>query len=282
MLWDGTSLGSWVSELEHADILVNLAGRSVNCRYTPNNRKEIMESRVQPTLLLGRALNQLTNPPRLWINASTATIYRHSLDKDMDEATGEFGGQEPDAPAKWRFSIEVARSWQEAFFSSVTPRTRKVAIRSAMVMSPDRGSIFDILLRLVRLGLAGTIASGRQFVSWIHEADFARCIDHLIMDELLDGVINVTAPNPLPNREFMGALRHAWGTRVGLPARQWMLEIGTFLLRTEAELVLKSRRVIPGRLLGSGFRFHSPEWPAAAEELVERWRESHTRGPQTA
>lgn len=160
MLWDGTSLGSWISELEHADILVNLAGRSVNCRYTPTNRKEIIESRVQPTLLLGRALNQLTNPPRLWINASTATIYRHSLDKDMDEATGEFGGHEPDAPASWRFSIEVAQSWEEAFFSSVTPRIRKVAIRSAMVMSTDRGSIFDILLRLVRFGLAGTIASG--------------------------------------------------------------------------------------------------------------------------
>jgi uncharacterized protein (TIGR01777 family) len=268
--WDGTNFGNWTSELDGADVLVNLAGRSVNCRYTPPNRREIMQSRVQPTRLLGRALRQLTRPPRLWINASTATIYRHSYDRAMDE-TGEIGGAEPDIPSSWRFSVDVATSWERAFFSSATPQTRKLAIRSAMTMSPDRGGIFDVLLRLVRFGLGGTAGSGQQYVSWIHEADFLRCIDHLISREDIDGVVNLASPNPLPNREFMSALRRAWGTRIGLPASKWMLEVGTFLLRTESELVLKSRRVVPGRLLQSGCQFQFPDWVTAAEDLVQRW-----------
>jgi uncharacterized protein (TIGR01777 family) len=191
----------------------------------------------------------------------------------MDEATGEFGGHERGVPSTWRFSIEVARGWEEAVFSSATPRTRKVAIRSAIVMSPEAGGAFELLLRLVRLGLGGTVGSGEQFVSWIHEADFCQCIDHLILHEALEGAINLAAPNPLTNREFMRALRDAWGARIGLPASRWMVEIGTFLLRTESELVLKSRRVVPGRLLSSGFQFQFPEWPTAAKDLVERWRE---------
>ena len=192
----------------------------------------------------------------------------------MDES-GEIGGREADVPETWRFSIDVATSWEKTFFSSSTARTRKVALRSAITMSPDRGSIFGILLRLVRFGLGGKVASGGQFVSWIHEADFIRTVDYVISHEEMDGVVNVAAPNPLPNREFMGALREAWGTKIGLPTPRWMLEVGTFLLRTESELVLKSRRVIPGRLLGSGFQFQFPTWPAAARELVQRWRELH-------
>ena len=272
--WDGATLGDWCSELERADLLINLAGRSVNCRYTPANRKAIKESRVQSTLLLGRAIARLAHPPRVWMNASTATIYRHALDRAMDEETGEIGGNERDCPSSWRFSIDVATSWEEAFFSAVAPRTRKIALRSAMTMSPDRGGIFAELLRLVRLGLGGTAGSGDQYVSWIHEADFIRSIEFLMAHEEFEGPVNLAAPNPLPNREFMRALRRAWGTRVGLPAPRPLLELGAVFLRTETELILKSRRVVPGRLLRGGFEFQFPEWPGAARDLVERWRGS--------
>jgi uncharacterized protein len=270
--WDGANLGAWTSELEDADVLINLAGRSVDCRYTAANRKSIKESRIQTTQLLGQAVGQCVSPPRLWMNSSTATIYRHSLDRPMDEHSGEIGGNEPDAPPKWRFSIDVATSWEKAFFASVTPNTRKIALRSAMIMSPDRGGVFDTLLRLVRLGLGGTLASGLQFVSWIHDADFLRSIDYLIARSEIDGPVNLASPNPIPNREFMKALRQAWGTGIGLPAARWMLEIGTIFLRSETELVLKSRRVVPGRLVEAGFEFQFPEWTSAAQNLVDRWR----------
>jgi uncharacterized protein (TIGR01777 family) len=190
----------------------------------------------------------------------------------MDEETGEIGGNERDCPSSWRFSIDVATSWEEAFFSAVAPRTRKIALRSAMTMSPDRGGIFAELLRLVRLGLGGTAGSGDQYVSWIHEADFIRSIEFLMAHEQLEGPVNLAAPNPLPNRDFMRALRRAWGTRVGLPAPRPLLELGAVFLRTETELILKSRRVVPGRLLRAGFEFQFPEWPGATWDLVERWR----------
>jgi hypothetical protein len=270
--WDGENLGDWASELENSDVVINLAGRSVNCRYTAANRRAIKESRTKTTSLLGQAIGGCLHPPSLWMNASTATIYRHIYDRPMDEQKGEVGGNEPDAPAKWRFSIDVATSWEKTFFDSATPNTRKIALRSAMVMSPDRDGIFDTLLRLVRFGLGGNAASGMQFVSWIHDADFLRSIDFLIARDKIDGAVNISSPNPLPNREFMKALRQARGTRIGLPAAQWMLEIGTLFLRTETELVLKSRRVIPGRLIEAGFKFQFPEWSAAAHDLVARWR----------
>jgi uncharacterized protein len=206
------------------------------------------------------------------MNASTATIYRHTYDRPMDEQTGEIGGNEPDAPARWKFSIDVATGWEKAFFEAETPNTRKIALRSAMVMSPDRGGVFDTLLCLVRFGLGGSAGSGLQFVSWIHDADFVRIIDYLIGRDGIDGIVNVASPNPLPNREFMKALRQAWGVGIGLPAASWMLEIGSVFLRTETELVLKSRRVIPGRLVEAGFQFQFPQWPAAAHDLVARWR----------
>jgi len=272
MEWDGTTLGAWASTLEQADVVINLAGRNVNCRYTDANRRSIKESRIQTTRLLGEAIGKMAHPPRLWMNASTATIYRHALDRPMDEDTGELGGKEPDAPSTWRFSVDVATSWEEAFFSTLTPRTRKVALRSAMVMSPDRGGIFAELLRLVRFGLGGTAGSGKQFVSWIHGEDFLRSIEYLIHHEEMRGPVNLASPNPVPNRDFMHALRKAWGMPVGLPAREWMLELGAIFLRTETELILKSRRVVPDRLLQSGFRFQFPEWPAAAEDLVGHWR----------
>jgi uncharacterized protein (TIGR01777 family) len=270
--WNGADPDDWARELEGADVVINLAGRSVNCRYNAKNRREILESRIRTTELLGEAISQLHRPPRLWINASTATIYRHSLDREMDEANGELGGQEPDAPDSWRFSIEVATSWERTLFAASTPHTRKIALRSAMVMSAEPAGTFDILLHLVRFGLGGACGSGKQFVSWIHEDDFARALDYLVAHEEFEGPVNVASPNPLPNEDFMRILRKAWGTNAGLPVSKWMLEAGAFFLRTETELVAKSRRVVPGLLLASGFEFQFPEWRGAAEDLVRRWQ----------
>src|SRR6202046_471983 len=273
--WDGVNSGPWVAELEHSDVCINLAGRSVNCRYNVANRRAIFDSRVQSTKILSEVIGSLDYPPAIWLNASTATIYRHSLDRPMDEANGELGGNEPGAPDTWNFSITVAKAWEEAFFSTPTPRTRKLALRSAMTFSPDPGGVFDVFLNLVRHGLGGTNLPGNQFVSWIHEVDFIRSVEFLINREELTGAVNLASPHPLPNREFLGILRKAWGTRVGLPTTRWMLELGTFLLRTESELVLKSRQVVPGRLLEAGFQFKYPTWPEAAHDLVVQWRGAH-------
>jgi uncharacterized protein len=277
-LWDGKSLGAWVEVLEHADVLINLAGRSVDCRYTPANRAVILQSRVQSTAILGKAIESLRHPPRLWLNASTATIYRHSFDRDMDEAIGELGGNEPGAPDSWRFSINVARQWERSFFASHTPHTRKVALRSAMMMSVEPGGVFEVLIRLVRNRLGGKWGSGRQYMSWIHEEDFLRAVEFLIQQEQIAGAVNLAAPGPLPNEQFLARLRKAWGTNIGLPAAEWMLEIGAFFLRTETELLLKSRRVVPGVLLDYGFEFSFPQWTEAASDLVRRWRRKATTG----
>jgi uncharacterized protein (TIGR01777 family) len=268
--WDGLTLGPWIKELDGSDVCINLAGRSVNCRYNAANRRAVFESRVRSTQLLNRAIGELQHPPAVWLNASTATIYRHALDRSMDEATGELGGGEPGAPDTWNFSIDVAKAWEDAFFATAIPGTRKVALRSAMTMSPDRGGVFDVFLGLVRRGLGGTTLPGNQYVSWIHEADFIRAIEFLIERRDIDGAVNLASPNPLPNRDFLCILRQASGTRIGLPTARWMLEVGAFLLRTESELVLKSRRVVPGRLLDAGFRFDYAEWSDAASELVAR------------
>jgi uncharacterized protein (TIGR01777 family) len=267
----------WADALEHSDVCINLAGRSVNCRYHAANRRAIFDSRIDSTRLLNRIVAALPHPPRVWLNASTATIYRHALDRPMDEATGELGGGEVGAPDTWNFSIDVAKGWEQAFFETPTPRTRKVAMRSAITFSPDPGGIFDVLLGLVRHGLGGTQGPGTQFVSWIHEADFARAVDLLIANEDFIGPVNIASPNPLPNADFLRALRDAWGTRIALPAPSWLIEIGTWLMRTESELVLKSRRVVPTRLLAAGFQFRFPEWTAAAQDLVARWRSSNLR-----
>ena len=241
-IWNGRDPDEWAFELDGAGVLINLAGRSVNCRYTRAHRREILESRVETTRLLGRAIAQLPHPPKLWINASTATIYRHALDRPMDELTGEIGGHEPGVPQSWRFSIEVAT-----------------------------GGVLATLLALVRLGLGGAAGPGTQFVSWIHDLDFCRALDFLIAHPELDGAVNVASPNPLPNREFMRNLRETCGRRFGLAATKWMLEIGAFVHRTETELLLKSRRVVPSRLVDAGFSFEFPSWDIAARDLVRRW-----------
>ena len=270
--WDGATLGGWSRELDGTDAVINLAGRSVNCRYTASNRREILESRVFSTGMVGQAIRQATRPPRVWLQASTATIYSHRYDAPNDETSGVLGGDEPDAPSSWRFSIEVARAWERAFDEAAAPRTRKVTLRSAMTMSPDPGGVLDTLLGLVRHGLGGKAGAGRQFVSWMHYEDFVRAIRWLIDHDAVGGVVNVAAPNPLPNAEFMRLLRRASGTSVGLPASRWMLEVGAVLMRTETELILKSRRVVPARLLELGFRFTFPVWGDAARDLCQQWR----------
>jgi hypothetical protein len=275
--WDGEQIGPWTEHLEGADVCINLAGRSVNCRYSDHNRQAIYHSRIHTTRLLNRVIAGLAEPPRVWLNASTATIYRHALDRPMDEATGELGGNERisprrHAPATWNFSIQVAKDWERAFFEPQTPRTRKVAMRSAIAFSPRPGNAFAIFSNLARIGLGGPQGNGRQFVSWIHETDFARAVEFLIAHEELNGAVNLAAPHPLPNREFMAALREAWDMPNGLPLPAPLIEVAAFFLRTESELVLKSRRVIPTRLLDAGFTFDFPDWPQAAEDLVQQWR----------
>ncbi|MFL5341041.1 MAG: TIGR01777 family oxidoreductase [Gemmataceae bacterium] len=276
-VWDARTRGDWTAELEGADVVINLAGRSVNCRYTPANRLEILESRVQSTHVVGEAIARSARPPRVWLQASTATIYAHRFDAAHDEATGILGGSEPKAPDTWRFSIDVATKWEQVLNEVDTPRTRRVAMRSAVTFSPDRGGIFDTLLGLVRHRLGGKSGNGRQYVSWIHDADFVRAVEWLIAHDELSGPVNLASPNPLPNAEFMRELRRAWGARIGLPASEWMLELGARLLGTETELVLKSRRVVPGRLLASGFEFQFPNWRDAARDLCARWRAANRK-----
>ena len=275
--WDAQSLGSWATEFEGADAIINLAGRSVNCRYTDENRREIMESRVNSTRVVGLAIAKAKEPPRIWLQSSTATIYAHRFDAPNDEFHGSLGGDEPDAPASWRFSIDVARSWEQATDEALTPETRKVKMRSALILSPDRGGIFDTLLSLARRGLGGSAAGGRQYISWVHDEDFIRAVYWLMKTEELEGVVNIAAPNPLPQSEFMRVLRDVWGIRLGLPATKLMLAVGALFLRTETELILKSRRVISTRLQQSGFTFQFPTWIDAARDLCQKWREMNRK-----
>lgn len=271
--WDARTVGPWAAHLEGADAVVNLAGRSVNCRYTPANRRAIVDSRVLATRAVGDAIARAARPPGAWLQMSTATIYAHTLGPAHDEA-GEIGGAEPGVPDTWRFSIDVATRWEDAAHerAAALDRTRLVLLRTAMVMSPDRGGVFDTLLALVRRGLGGPVAGGRQYVSWIHEHDFVRAVRWTLARPDVAGAVNVASPGPLPYRDFMRALRAAAGVPIGLPATRLMLEAAAVVMRTETELVLKSRRVVPGRLLAEGFAFDWPAWPAAARELVARWQ----------
>src|SRR3989454_12635554 len=202
MFWNGETPDGWAAEIDGADGVINLAGRSVNCRYTKANRESILKSRVNSTRVIGEVIARAAHPPRVWLQASTATIYAHRYDAPNDEFTGIIGGNEPDAPETWRFSIDVVKAWEKAFDDVPAERTRKVKLGSAMIMNPDAGSIFDTLLTLVRRGLGGTAGDGRQYISWIHGDDFTRAI-YFLIERDLDGAVNVASPNPLPNREFM-------------------------------------------------------------------------------
>ena len=267
VFWDGANLGDWRRELDGAAAIVNLAGRSVNCRYHERNRREIMASRVRSTQVLGEAIAASDHPPTVWFNSSTATIYKHSYEWAMTEERGEIGGT---PAAKDEFSVRVAQAWEAAFAAAPTPSTRKVALRLGMVLGLERGTVFRVLRRLTRLRLGGPMAGGRQFVSWIHEVDFCRAVDWLLAHDEVFGPVNAVAPTPITNRAMMAEFRRVCGVRVGLPATQWMLEVGSLLLRTETELVIKSRRVVPKRLLDAGFEFRYPMLGPAIDELNAR------------
>ena len=262
--WGGETIGDWQRKLEGARALINLAGVSVNCRYHASNRKLMLDSRLNSTRVLGEAIARCANPPPAWLNSSTATIYRHNFGPAWDES-GEIGGC---PEAKDIFSVHIATEWERVFSEAKTPRTRKVAMRSAMVLGHGKNSVLPNLLRLARLGLGGSLADGRQFVSWIHEEDFCRAVEWIIEHESLSGPVNLAAPNPVTNAEFMATIRQVCRAPFGLPAKRWMLEIGAFVLRTETELLIKSRRVVPGKLLADGFVFRHPQLLYAIQRLT--------------
>jgi uncharacterized protein (TIGR01777 family) len=263
--WDAKSFGDWAKWIYGAEAVINLAGKSVDCRYNEANRKAIIASRVDSTRALGEAIAQYKQPPRVWLNSSSATLYKHAFDKPMDES-GEIGAT---PEAKDEFSIEVIRQWEHALDEVQTPSTRKVALRTAMVLGHARNSVFPVLRRLTKFGLGGRMGNGRQYVSWIHQEDFCRAIEWLITHEEISGAVNICAPNPLPNAEMMRLFREVCGVPFGLPATEWMLEVGAFFIRTETELIIKSRRVAPGRLLASGFKFQFPELRGALADICK-------------
>ncbi len=256
--WDGKSPGPWCLALEGAQAVINLAGRSVNCRYTPRNRREIISSRVDATRAIGAAIAGCRVPPELWLNASTATWYRHAEDRPQDDWLGEPGTG---------FSCEVAQAWEDAFFNAaVPPQTRKLALRIGMVLANEEGTVYDVLRKLTCRGLGGAMGSGNQRVSWIHMEDLLRAVEFAIHDPFLDGTINVTAPEFPTNREWMRTFREAVGMPLGLPAKKWMLRIGARWMGTETELVLKSRWAESLRLRDAGFRWR---WTGAADAVAD-------------
>lgn len=280
--WNPTkfhSTGAWVAELDGADVVINLAGRTVNCRYNVRNLRAMMDSRVDSTRVLGEAMAHCKTPPKLWLQSSTATIYQHTYDTPQDETTGIIGDREAidhpndpryQVPDYWRYSIDIATAWERTCMEANTPATRRVLLRTAMVMSPDPGGVFAVLRRLVKLGLGGKNGQGDQYISWIHEYDFCHALQYLIEHDDIEGPVNICSPNPLSNIDFMAQLRDACNMPLGLPAAKWQLEIGAVVLRTDTELLLKSRRVVPGRLLAHGFTFQYPEWSDAAKALVKQ------------
>jgi len=258
--WDARTLGPWAQELEGADLLVNLAGRSVDCRYNEANRREILASRTESTSILGAAVAACAQPPRVWLNSSTATIYADTAGSAPanTEATGIIGEG---------FSVEIARAWEAAFDACPAPATRKVALRTSIVLGPDGGA-FPVMARLARFGLCSPQGSGQQWISWLHIADFCRAVEFLAKANDLSGPVNLCAPHPLLNREFNALLAHELRPLLKLPQPRWLLEIGAFVLRTETELILKSRKVYPERLLAAGFQFEYPRCEAAVRSLI--------------
>lgn len=257
--WDGINTGEWAANLNGADLLINLAGKSVNCRYTQKNKKEILESRTKAVAALGNAIRQCTLPPALWINASSATIYRHAVDKPQDEYTGEYHND---------FSVQVCKAWENAFYDESAPGTRKIALRMAITLG--QGGVLIPYFRLLKFGLGGKQDNGKQMYSWIHVADTCRMIDWIAEHPELNGTFNCCAPEPVTNDNFMKILRKLTGKRIGLPAPAWMLRLGAALIGTETELVMKSRWVLPTRIQETGFRFHYPNLEDALKDILQK------------
>jgi uncharacterized protein len=272
VVWDGERLGPWMREIDGSDVVINLAGRSVSCRYTKGNLTEMMRSRVRSARVVGQAIAAAGRPPRAWLQMSTSTIYADTRGSANDDLTGVIGGSEEGVPGYWAFSVDIAQAWERELAEATVPATRKVALRTAMVMTPDGGGVFDVLSRIARLGLGGPVAGGGQYVSWIHEDDFTAAVRFIIDQDVLTGPVNLACPEPVRQRAFMRELRAAWGVPIGLAATRWMAELGALAIGTDAELVLKSRRVVPGRLTAAGFEFRHGTWPEAARDLVRRAR----------
>ncbi|WP_395052375.1 TIGR01777 family oxidoreductase [Flavobacterium sp.] len=257
--WDAKTFSGWESELENASVLINLAGKSVDCRYTNNNKKEIYNSRIDSTKILNQAVLNSKNPPKHWLNSSTSTIYRFSLDKQMDEIDGEIGDD---------FSMNIAKSWERAFFETTTPKTMKTALRTSIVLGKNGGAFIPIKM-LAKFGFGGKQGKGNQFISWIHEKDFARAIEFVIEKQMSE-IVNIVSPKPISNYDFMKTLRTKIGIVFGLSTSKFLLEIGSFFIRTEPELVLKSRNVIPKRLQENGFQFEYSTLEKAFENLLKK------------
>lgn len=256
--WDAKNIGAWVHDIDGAYALINLNGKSVDCRYNEANKQAIYDTRTNATYILGKAVSKVQHPPKVWINASSATIYRHALDRNMDEETGEFGEG---------FSVDVCKKWEKAFFEVENPKTRKVALRIAIVLGKNGGAL-EPLKNLAKVGLGGRQGNGQQYFSWLHEIDFLRIIEHTLENESIEGVYNASAPNPIPNHKFMKHLRKAVGISLGLPLPEWLLKIGAMFIKTESELILKSRRVVPTKFLKSGFEFDYVTFEKAVKSLV--------------
>ena len=258
VLWDGKTTDSWVEELEGADLLINLCGKNVNCRYTQKNQQEIINSRVLPTRLLGNTIKNLIKPPKLWINVTSSTIYRHAEDHPQDEYTGEIGSG---------FSIDVCKAWENSFFETELPQTRRVALRMGIVLGKTDGA-FPRLLNLVKFGLGGRQGDGKQYVNWVHEQDAIRAIAWLFNQEQINGIVNCTAPHAVTNEALMQSIRKAYGIPFGLPTPAWLLSIGAAIIGTETELILKSRWVKPAILLEHGFEFQYGTIDEAIQDIL--------------
>lgn len=256
--WDAKNLGPWTEALENADALINLAGKSVDCRYIQKNKKLIYDSRLNATEVLGKAITALKQPPKVWINASSATIYQQSTDKEMDEQTGEIGSG---------FSVDVCKKWEESFNKFALPRTRKVILRTAIVLG-NTGGALQPLKRLVKMGLGGKQGNGQQYFSWLHENDFNRIVEYCILNDQIKGVYNAAAPHPVMNITLMSLLRKAYKMPIGIPTPKLLLEIGALIIRTETELVLKSRFVVPTKFLDTGFLFKFENLEEALSEIT--------------
>ena len=268
--WNARTLSEWAREVDGADVIINLTGQSVKCLYTDKNLGALRDSRILSTQVMGQAIRQAQNPPSLWIQMSTASIYTHSFKHPHDEETGQIGEPE-NIPIVWRKISRLVQDWEQACHSSqVEVTTRKVLVRSGVVMGLNKGGAFDIFLNLSRFGLGGPVAGGKQMVSWIHSEDFVKAIRFLIDNKEIRGPVNVCSPEPLPQAVLMKTLRSAVGVKWGLPATKWMVTIFSYLTGIDSELSLKSRYVMPKVLTDKGFSFSFPHWREAVADLLDR------------
>lgn len=295
--WDGRHVEKhWAQDIDGADIVINLAGKSVNCRYTEKNKQEIFDSRTDATETIGQAIRQAAVPPRLWINAASATTYKHTLDKPQNEYSGEISEWKKDnmpysffdrlrfrykrwlaglrfgkqstryADLEKDFSVQVCKKWENTFFEQRTPFTRKIALRTAITLGA--GGVIVPYFNLLKFALGGQQGNGKQLYSWVHIEDFCRVVEWCYDHKDMEGVYNCVAPHAVTNKSFMATLRRITGHKIGLPAFTWMLELGAALIGTETELILKSRWVVPAKLIASGFRFKYETVEEALKQIV--------------